>query len=260
MGLVPQVKKPMEQVTPQGVSGDYVNELMGPLMDYRDLRAGIDGVIAQIRANAVRRYTERFPPAEFEGVVTAFNRESVTRLDAIADELNSLATSGTLSDERYRALHSEACKLLFGPQSPENFGDSITTSGMGLDPQVKKPMVQVTPQGVSGDYYNELIVPLMMYRDFHEGINGVIAEIQDKAVRRYTERFPPAEFEGVVTAFNREAVTRLDAIADELNSLATSGTLSDERYRALHSEACKLLFGSQREENFGDSITTGGSE
>ena len=129
MGLVPQVKKPMEQVTPQGVSGDYVNELMGPLMEYRDLRAGIDGVIAQIRANAVRRYTERFPPAEFEGVVTAFNREAVMRLDAIADELNSLAASGMLTDKGYRELHSEACKLLFGTRRPDYFGDSITTGG-----------------------------------------------------------------------------------------------------------------------------------
>lgn len=122
---------------------------------------------------------------------------------------------------------------------------------MGLDPQVSKlMMVQVTSQGVSGDYYNELFVLLMTYRDFKEGVNGVIAEIQKTAVRRYTERFPPAKYEGVVTAFNREVVTSLDAIADELNNLATSGMLTDERYRALHREACKLLFGPQREEIF----------
>jgi len=131
---------------------------------------------------------------------------------------------------------------------------------MGLEPKVTKlaPMVQVTSQGVSGDYYNELLVPLMNYRDFRRGVEGAIAAIQETPVRRYTQRFPPTQYEGVVTTFNRETVTRLDSIADDLNALATSGMLTDEKYRALHCDASKLLFGPQREENFGASITRSG--
>jgi hypothetical protein len=98
----------------------------------------------------------------------------------------------------------------------------------------------------------------MIYRDFGKGVEGVIAEIRETPVRRYTQRFPSTQYEGVVTAFNREAVTKLDSIADELNTLATSGMLTDEKYRALHCDASKLLFGPQHEENFGASITKSG--
>jgi len=99
-------------------------------MTYRDLRKGVEGAIAAIQETPVRRYTQRFSPTQYEGVVTAFNRGAVTRLDSIADELNTLASLIILTDEKYRALHCEASKLLFGPQREEDFGASnVLSSG-----------------------------------------------------------------------------------------------------------------------------------
>jgi len=125
-------------------------------------------------------------------------------------------------------------------------------------PTNKLPMEQITDQGVSGDYYNALLCPLMQYRDFREGIEGASAQIRERPIQRYADRYPPSEYNGVLTNFNRHVVTRLDEIADELNRSAQGGTLTDDQYRALHTEACKLLFGRDREESYGDGRTKRG--
>jgi len=116
--------------------------------------------------------------------------------------------------------------------------------------QYLRPVEQVTREGLSGDYYNALIVPIMRYRDFGLGVEGAAQYIREYPISRYTERFPPDQYEGVITTFNRQAVNRLDQIADELNMRARAGTLSDELYRSLHSEACSLVFGPERKEMF----------
>ena len=119
--------------------------------------------------------------------------------------------------------------------------------------QKLKPIAQLTREGVSGDYYNAFMVPIMKYRDFGLGVEGAAEYIREHPIERYTERFPPDQYEAVITTFNRQAVSRLDQIADELNLRARSGTLSDENYRSLHSEACFLIFGPERREVF-DSL------
>ena len=127
--LTPNAKLPIEQIRKQGVSVDYYNALIGALARYRDWREGINGAIKSINSSPIKKYTERFPLSEYHEVITTLNREIVERLDSIAIELNASAKDGSLTDTQYRTLHTEACKLMFGPEREEYFGDGTTKSG-----------------------------------------------------------------------------------------------------------------------------------
>ena len=81
-------------------------------------------------------------------------------------------------------------QLLWYNQKPHEEGTLEIESSR----QQLVPMEQVTKEGLSADYYNALVCPLMQYRDFEEGIEGASAWIKQHSVQRYTERFPPAQY------------------------------------------------------------------
>ncbi len=135
---------------------------------------------------------------------------------------------------------------------PEPISPSLSEA---QDPGVstsKEVLGQITGTGISGDYYNELIVPIMHYRDWNEGVDGAIRQIRERPIRLYTQRFSPDTYADVITEQNRDLVARIEEIASELNERANDGTLSDEIYRALHQEACTIVYGADRKEVFGD--------
>lgn len=117
------------------------------------------------------------------------------------------------------------------------------------NPEQGKSIPQLEDTGVSADYFNVFCVPFMLYK-YDGGINAVADFLLENPIARYTERFPPIEFKDVVTSYNKMAVSRLDEIANELNHRAQAKTLSDECYRSLHTEACKLIYGPQHEVDF----------
>lgn len=117
------------------------------------------------------------------------------------------------------------------------------------NPEPGKSIPQLENTGASADYFNAICVPLMLYKD-DGGINTLADFLLENPITRYTERFPPIEYKDVVTSYNKMAVSRLDEIANELNHHAQAKTLSDECYRSLHTEACKLIYGQQHEVDF----------
>lgn len=117
------------------------------------------------------------------------------------------------------------------------------------NPEPGKSIPQLENTGVSADYFNAICVPFMLYKD-DGGINAVADFLLENPIARYTERFSSIEFKDVVTSYNKMAVSRLDEIANELNHHAQAKTLSDECYRSLHTEACKLIYGPQHEVDF----------
>lgn len=80
------------------------------------------------------------------------------------------------------------------------------------NPEQGKPIPQIEGTGVSGDYFNEISAPFMLYKD-DGGINAVTDFLLEHPIARYTERFSLVEFRDVVTSYNRAAVLRLDEIA-----------------------------------------------
>ena len=116
-------------------------------------------------------------------------------------------------------------------------------------PEESKPVPQLGDTGVSQDYFNAFCAPFMIYL-YYGGMNAVTNFLCQSPIAKYTERFSPIEYRDVVTSYNRATVSRLDAIADTINRKALEKTLSDETYRALHTEACQLIYGKQYEVRF----------
>lgn len=120
MNRFESAKKPVPQINPEtGLSSDYGNELLGlygSLEEFDDT-AKFQGWLKKKNEQKGRiafRYDERFPVDQYANVFTPQNRVSVERLNAIAEEMNSLYASGKLSDEKARELCLEGMRLVLG--------------------------------------------------------------------------------------------------------------------------------------------------
>lgn len=98
--------------------------------------------------------------------------------------------------------------------------------------------------GISQDYINEVaFIPLYCIRNTNPQDN--LEFLINRPVKKYTERY--AQYEGLITPENRAGVERLDAIAEEINSLCSSDAKSFrvDVLRELICETCELVYGQE---------------
>jgi hypothetical protein len=113
------------QVTVEtGVSADYWNE-WGTSAHYLN-EGKPDKVFADIRDGPIRRYQERFG-SDYADVVTNQNREAVSELDRLTDEVNQLPQRyETEPEETARTLKvhlNKVIRLIYGPDQEIWFPD-----------------------------------------------------------------------------------------------------------------------------------------
>lgn len=101
---------------------------------------------------------------------------------------------------------------------------------------------QVRETGVSHDYYN-VFMPFVGHwivdgGDFHEQVRQHLHYLP-----LYRERYKT--YTDVVTEKNRARLAQLDAIIHVINQQVQEGTLTEERFCALHNRAVDLIYGEK---------------
>ncbi len=78
-------------------------------------------------------------------------------------------------------------------------------------------------------------------------VNRVAALFTRYPVKKYRERFPLTEFEDVVNNKNREAVSRLDEIAEEANTrFIDPSEFTEDDFKRKINEVYTLVYGENR--------------
>lgn len=109
----------------------------------------------------------------------------------------------------------------------------------------KQTVPQISPKtGVSGDYFNEFWGKASKLEISQEEFKK---SIHDRPIKKYAQRFPSDEYEGVISPKNKDAVQELDDIVDSVNSLAKSENFSERRFKELVNRATRLIYGEERE-------------
>jgi len=104
--------------------------------------------------------------------------------------------------------------------------------------------------GLSSDYGNQF-VGLMAQSEslsgekFRDWLKELFAS-KGRIAERYEERFSSDRYDHVVTERNREAIARLDQIAQELNDDYAAGTLTAENVKRRSLEGMRLVLGEKK--------------
>lgn len=115
-----QTENIRQQEVPQlnrttGISNDYINEYAA-LMGYFSL-GGINEVRRMLTETNLdmQKYEERFPPTIYKHVVNEKNRDTIRRIDELADSLNEKARNPeTLKEEDFLQICNELERLIRG--------------------------------------------------------------------------------------------------------------------------------------------------
>lgn len=97
--------------------------------------------------------------------------------------------------------------------------------------------------GISGDYTNEYTGNLMGWS--LDGFSSLANLFQVYHMRTYRQRFSPGLYDKVVTEQNRQAIQRLDEIAQELNYKMPRQEISPEEFIARINELQHLIIGNK---------------
>lgn len=99
---------------------------------------------------------------------------------------------------------------------------------------------------ISGDYWNEYW-GLEVLLDCKEGVSLVTTSIRETPIKKYGERYPLTEYDNVINEKNRERISRLDEIAERVNSTMTDpATFRADKLRAVLNEVNMLIYGRRR--------------
>lgn len=103
-------------------------------------------------------------------------------------------------------------------------------------------IIEIT--GISGDYSNEYVVSFAYLET--GGTDKVAETFRKYPIKKYGERFPSDIFDNVVTDQNREAVSRLDQIADTANTKFTdSSKFTELEFKIMTNEVYVLVNGNK---------------
>jgi hypothetical protein len=90
-------KKELPQIRPvTGISQDYSSKFLSGLFTFYNEFDGVDGLKMLVSTSKekdpfdIKKYTELFPPSEYENVINDKNRESVQRLDELSVKLKGI--------------------------------------------------------------------------------------------------------------------------------------------------------------------------
>lgn len=106
-----------------GVSHDYANEFQWAFMQGAP-EGFLESTLAQRVASGrppMRRYEEVYPADTYANVVNDQNRETVAKLDAIADEVEALQQSGRLNIETFKQKALQAAEIIYGAALPKGY-------------------------------------------------------------------------------------------------------------------------------------------
>lgn len=106
------------------------SEKTGVSRDYILVFGAVDNYIRRIEKNEeprwlnlskntllhrpILRYEEHFPPGKYENVVNGKNKETITRLNEVVDEINRIRESGNLDVGKLKELWIKANSLING--------------------------------------------------------------------------------------------------------------------------------------------------
>jgi hypothetical protein len=97
--------------------------------------------------------------------------------------------------------------------------------------------------GVSKDYSNEISSLRVNFLEGRKDI--IIQEIKKHRIRKYEEVYPLSRFNNVITEKNKNAINRLNQLADQMNTLLQDkGEAFDENeFASLCNEMWSLIYG-----------------
>ncbi len=109
--------------------------------------------------------------------------------------------------------------------------------------QLKQEIPQITSEtGVSGDYFNELTMLRLNF--FNGDREKILKTIKKRPIKKYQERYPVNLFKNVITEKNKDAVNRLNQLADKINQFAKDEVFNDAEFVSIYNEMTKLIYGS----------------
>ena len=71
-------------------------------------------VIEYSRQYPIKKYEERFPPAEYLNVVNDKNRERVAQYDELAERANKILTPDDYTNKEFVGIVKKACEIVYG--------------------------------------------------------------------------------------------------------------------------------------------------
>lgn len=106
----------------------------------------------------------------------------------------------------------------------------------------KYSMPQVSSlTGVSHDYSNEITTLRISFLEGYK--EKIIKRIKDQPVKKYQERYPENLNSDVITEKNREAINRLNELADKLNQIGLEKDFDDKQFVSVYNEMITLIYG-----------------
>ncbi len=108
--------KKIPGITKTGISSDYWNEYFGRtiIFEYK----GKECVINCFKKNPVEKYTEKYSPKEYEGVINKENLDAVKELDEIAEYANkTFKNISTFREKDFKEKINRAYSLIYGQES-----------------------------------------------------------------------------------------------------------------------------------------------
>ena len=95
-------------------------------------------------------------------------------------------------------------------------------------------------QGYTDEFNNR---PIYARLEFTPEVNQ--ESLKKKPFRKYLEVFPPESHDLVITSQNYRAISRLDDLVDQVNSLADRSPFSIDSFRDIIQEMYALVYGRE---------------
>ena len=108
----------------------------------------------------------------------------------------------------------------------------------------KKPVPQITSQGVSGDYSNEVGIILNTVVFYKETGKDFFNKVPP--LKKYTEMFSLEHYDSVITEQNSEIIGKIDDLVDKINTMLTTKSRDAEEYLNSINHMKLLIYGKER--------------
>jgi len=112
----------------------------------------------------------------------------------------------------------------------------------GEQPKCSMPQIN-SETGVSADYFNEFTTLRLSFLDGDK--EKIIKTIKKWPIKKYQEVYPVNSFCNVITEKNKDAVNRLNQLAEKMNQFAKDEIFNDAEFVSIYNEILKLIYGSK---------------